>query len=453
MKKTIIISIALLTTLCATATDRFYILDFTINPGETKQVSIMLKNDVEYTAFQADLFLPEGLTVEQEDDEYIFDLTSRKANDHTITSLLHSDGSIRIISYSMNVRAFKGNSGPLVTFNVTASEEFEGPVDIYLRNIRFTTPLGEEILFANEYCYVTTSKDAFLQGDVNGDGSVTIGDVTAIIDYLLSADATSINLQSADVNFSGSITIGDVTALIDYLLSRAWPKETLTVRGIKFKMVTVDAGSFMMGATEEQGSDAYEWESPVHQVTLTSYMIGETEVTQELWLAVMGTNPSKHTGDLQKPVDNVNWNDCQEFIGRLNELTGKSFRLPTEAEWEYAARGGDKGHGYKYAGSDNIDDVGWISSNAESTTHPVACLQPNELSLYDMTGNVDEWVADYWGDYTSASQTNPTGPENGTDRVYRGGSWYGSARASRVSYRYHRSPTYLRGTMGLRLAL
>lgn len=292
-------------------------------------------------------------------------------------------------------------------------------------------------------------------GDVDADGYVSISDVTSLIDYLLTGNSETINTANADIDMNGSVSISDVTALIDMLLSGTVisTEETFTVNGVTFDMVKVTGGTFMMGVTAEQPSDANSWEKPVHEVTLASYLIGKTEVTQELWLAVMGTNPSKHTGNLQKPVDNVNWNDCQEFISRLNEVTGKNFRMPTEAEWEYAARGGNKCNGYVYAGSDNIDDVGWVSSNAESTTHPVASLQPNELSLYDMSGNVDEWVADYWGNYSSAPQTNPTGPETGTDRVYRGGSWYGAASSSRVSYRYHRSPTFLRGTMGLRLAL
>ena len=177
-------------------------------------------------------------------------------------------------------------------------------------------------------------------------------------------------------------------------------------------------------------------------------------------MAVMGSNPSRHEGSFQKPVENVTWPDCQEFITRLNQLTGLSFRLPTEAEWEYAARGGDRSKGYKYAGSDNVNDVAWHQENTPSvgpdglgSTQRVATKAPNELYLYDMSGNVDEWVSDCWGNYISDPQTDPTGPDTDGDHVYRGGSWYTGPDAARVSYRFHRSNTFQRGTLGLRLAL
>lgn len=291
-------------------------------------------------------------------------------------------------------------------------------------------------------------------GDVNGDGFVKINDVTVLIDYLLDSTMSQFDIGKADLNCDGKINISDVTLLIDCLLGGYVPmstRETFTVNGVSFTMIRVPAGTFMMGATQEQGDDATEREKPAHEVTLTSsYLLGETEVTQRLWLAVMGTNPSKHMGDLDKPVENVTWPDCQKFITHLNALTGQNFRLPSEAEWEYAARGANKSRGYKYSGSDNIDEVGWVTG---TTTHPVGSLVPNEMNLYDMSGNVDEWIQDYWYTYSSASQTDPKGPESGTSHVYRGGSWYGGPTASRVSCRMYRSETFQRGTLGLRLAL
>ena len=229
--------------------------------------------------------------------------------------------------------------------------------------------------------------------------------------------------------------------------------ETFTVHGVAFKMVRVVGGTFQMGATSEQGSDADSDETPVHSVTLSDYYIGQTEVTQELWEAVMGSNPSYFKGDNQRPVEKVSWNDCQEFIEKLNRLTGKNFRLPTEAEWEYAARGGNKSRGYKYSGSNNPDAVAWYDDNSGSKTHPVATKQSNELGLYDMSGNVYEWCQDWYGGYKSNSQTNPTGASRGRDRVVRGGSWSDGAWGVRVSLRNFDAPDYRSYGSGLRLAL
>ena len=227
---------------------------------------------------------------------------------------------------------------------------------------------------------------------------------------------------------------------------------SLTVNGVSFDMVYVEGGSFDMGATSEQGSDAYDWEKPVHRVTLSGYYIGKCEVTQELWEAVMGSNPSYFKG-AQNPVEQVSWNDCQEFISRLNSLTGRTFRLPTEAEWEYAARGGNKSRHFKYSGSDNIGNVAWYWDNSGYETHAVGTKSPNELGIYDMSGNVWEWCSDWYGDYSAGAQTNPQGPSSGSYRVLRGGSWSNNARDCRVSYRSSNGPNYGIKIFGLRLVL
>ena len=217
-------------------------------------------------------------------------------------------------------------------------------------------------------------------------------------------------------------------------------------------MVYVEGGTFMMGATSEQGSDAYDREKTAHQVTLSSFSIGKYEITQEEWEAVMSSNPSYFKGK-KLPVEKVSWDDCQKFIRKLNQLTGKYFRLPTEAEWEYASRGGSKSRGYKYAGGNGIGSMAWYNGNSGGKTHDVEQKQPNELGLYDMSGNVWEWCQDWYGSYSSSSQTNPTGSSSGSSRVRRGGSWHGVPMNCSVSYRYSDAPDYRSFNLGLRLAL
>ncbi len=215
MKKTIILLAAMVVSLGAAATDRFYIEDFTISPGETRTVNILLDNEAEYTAFQSDLYLPEGLTAAN------FALTDRKNANHTLTATVLPDGGIRLLSYSLNLKTYSGNSGALVTFEVTASDDFEGDATVAIRGTLFTTVAGVEIPFDNETCTVTLPLTA-IRGDVNGDGHVKIGDVTVLINYLLSDDASAINLNAADCNQDGYVKISDVTALINYLLSGNW---------------------------------------------------------------------------------------------------------------------------------------------------------------------------------------------------------------------------------------
>lgn len=224
-----------------------------------------------------------------------------------------------------------------------------------------------------------------------------------------------------------------------------------TIDGISFTMIPVEGGTFTMGATAEQDSD-YENEKPPHSVTLSTFLIGQTEVTQALWQAVMGNNPSSHKGD-NYPVDNVSWDDCQKFIAKLNYMTGKKFRLPTEAEWEYAARGGNRSRGYRYSGSNDDDSVAWHYFNCDKQTQPVATKSPNELGLYDMSGNVYEWCQDWFGKYPSYPLFDPKGPSSGSDRIMRGGSARVYAGPSRVSYRLYASPDYSTEHYGFRLCL
>ncbi len=228
--------------------------------------------------------------------------------------------------------------------------------------------------------------------------------------------------------------------------------KTFTVKGVSFEMMFVEGGTFQMGGTSEQGRHAEGDEKPVHNVTLSNYFIGQTEVTLALWQAVMGSNPSWNKGD-NLPVEKVSWNDCQMFITKLNQLTGQKFRLPTEAEWEYAARGGKLSKGYKYSGSNSIADVAWYTNNSSYNTHPVATKRPNELGLYDMSGNVWEWCQDWYGSYSSSTQSNPTGPSSGSDRVLRGGSWAFYAGSCRVSSRLDYEPSRTSDNLGFRLAL
>ena len=257
-----------------------------------------------------------------------------------------------------------------------------------------------------------------------------------------------------DVNDDGVVDMSDATTLIDQVLNGVnnGSSHIFIAHNVMIEMVRVEGGTFTMGATAEQASDAFSDELPTHKVTLSPFLIGKYEVSQTLWLAVMGENPSVNTG-INLPVDNVTWNECQTFITKLNELTGKDFRLLTEAEWEYAARGGNKSKGYKYSGSNNLGDVAWYIDNSNNTSHAMGTKAPNELGIYDMTGNVMEWVSDWKGSYSSGAQTNPTGPDSGTYRVNRGGSYGNVERLSRITNRNSIDPNMSSKTMGLRLCL
>lgn len=214
-----------------------------------------------------------------------------------------------------------------------------------------------------------------------------------------------------------------------------------TIKNLINNMVYVDGGTFMMGSDD---SDAYADEKPVHRETVGSFSIGKYEVTQKEWNAVMGSNPSRFKGD-NLPVECVSWNDCQEFIRKLNSLTGRNFRLPTEAEWEYAARGGNRSNGYKYSGSNDINNVAWYDGNSGNMTHNIGTKAANELGLHDMSGNVWEWTS-------SRECSDYSQPRNSSHLVFRGGSWPDIARDCRVSYSASLDASTRGNDLGLRLA-
>lgn len=290
--------------------------------------------------------------------------------------------------------------------------------------------------------------------------------VVILFAFAMSLQALAGDYLRGDTNGDGKIDVADVAELIDYLLNGQWNDdiqavESFTVAGVSFNMVKVEAGTFVMGVADDD-PEAGDRERPAHEVTLSGFSIGETEVTQELWQALMGYNPSDFTDDPQRPIDNVSWDECRQFIAKLNEMTGRTFRLPTEAEWEFAARGGNMSKRYKYAGSNDVDAVAWYEANSYNVgmdspdfgPHAVKTKAPNELGLYDMSGNVMEWCQDYYGAYSAEPQTDPTGPSSGYGRVTRGGSWGGVATACRVTYRGDGTAPSSRGHYrGLRLAL
>ena len=270
------------------------------------------------------------------------------------------------------------------------------------------------------------------------------------------------NYTPLEINFY-DYGIGKVQSGVTYVLTLLKPMgqnsgispQTLIVSikdGVNIEMIKVEAGTFMMGASPEMKSPEGN-EKPWHQVNLTNdYFIGKYEVTQSLWQAVMGSNPSSFKGD-NLPVENISWIDCQEFIRKINSVSGKSFRLPTEAEWEYAARGGKYSPNYLYSGSDNISDVAWYKDNSGGVTHPVGLKQPNELGLFDMSGNVNEWCQDWFGAYSSSPKNNPIGAETGNCRVGRGGGWFNITWNNLSVFRNFCPPNKFGNNLGFRLVL
>jgi formylglycine-generating enzyme required for sulfatase activity len=358
------------------------------------------------------------------------------SNDGSVTVKVEENTSTAERTATITVKSEAGDQTVKVTQSGVAAT-----LTLDTSGLEFTSGSGSKMfrISSNTMWAISSDKNWCSVSPTSGsnDGSVTV----SVEENTSTSERTAtITVETSSITQTLSVTQNGATPVTP----PASQDRTFTVGGVTFKMIYVEGGTFTMGATSEQGDDADSDEKPTHSVTLSSYSIGETEVTQALWQAVMGSNPSYFSGS-NKPVEEVSWDDCQDFIRKLNALTGENFRLPTEAEWEYAARGGNKSRGYKYAGSNNIDNVAWYSDNSGSQTHNVATKSPNELGLYDMSGNVWEWCQDWDTSYSSGAST--------PDRVLRGGSWYLNALSCRVSNRSYDRPAYRGSGLGLRLAL
>lgn len=226
--------------------------------------------------------------------------------------------------------------------------------------------------------------------------------------------------------------------------------QSQTTEGIEVDMIRVESGTFMMG--NEKGE---EMERPVHKVSISTFFLGKFEVTQKLWEEIMGKNPAVDFICEDCPVIYVSWNDIQVFIEKLNKLTHKKYRLPTEAEWEYAARGGKNSTGYKYSGSNVLKDVAWYVANSNMRLHPVGMKLPNEIGIYDMNGNVWEWTNDFTGyDYYQYSpEINPKGPKSSNCNVIRGGCFIDNPSRISCTFRGHEFPNKRFSILGFRLAM
>ena len=331
-------------------------------------------------------------------------------------------------------------------------ETHESTIYVSPSNTSFNCHLNETtfiVTFKCDVSYANLSIDGTVVGFANGQYSLSPGSHSIKISYTGYEDKTDYISVYSDASYNYKLVPIKNTNNDSQSKTKA---KTVTVNGVSFEMIFVDGGTFMMGATVEQGRDARTNEHPIHDVTLSNYYIGKFEVTQELWLAVMGNNPSYFAGDMRRPVEMVSWYDCQKFIAKLNSLTGINFRLPTEAEWEYAARGGKRSMCYRYAGGNNLDTVAWYYGNSAEKTHPVGQKAPNELGLHDMSGNVYEWCQDRYSDYSRNTQTNPIGASEGTDCVWRGGCWGHREGDCRISARNYYDPSRKYAYHGLRLA-
>ena len=387
--------------------------------------------------------------------EGVFRLSDRTLTDVKYVGLSSESGS-KIVGVQ---------SGIYVTFT------FEG--------LKSMTSYSINASYIDQWSYITSSSKWQINSEFTPDNNttVTVSRKTALIMLVLDC-SSSLGSQFSTVKTQATNFISKLAGYGNDSKFTAIDIDNVDIfDSLSYdEMVKVEGGTFTMGATAEQGSDYDSDELPTHQVTLSDYYIGKYEVTQQLWEYVMsysgtcadgssmsayasdvwlGSDPSSSygVGDYY-PAYYVSYYDIVDiFLPRLNKITGKTFRLPTEAEWEFAARGGKQSKGYKYSGSNDLGSVAWYGDNRGDKTHQVGTKLPNELGIYDMSGNVNEWCGDWYGRYSSSAQTNPTGPSSGSRRVLRGGSWFGSARGCRVSYRYFDSPSDRFDIYGFRVVL
>ena len=387
--------------------------------------------------------------------EGVFRLSDRTLTDVKYVGLSSESGS-KIVGVQ---------SGIYVTFT------FEG--------LKSMTSYSINASYIDQWSYITSSSKWQINSEFTPDNNttVTVSRKTALIMLVLDC-SSSLGSQFSTVKTQATNFISKLAGYGNDSKFTAIDIDNVDIFDSLsyYEMVKVEGGTFTMGATAEQGSDYDSDELPTHQVTLSDYYIGKYEVTQQLWEYVMsysgtcadgssmsayasdvwlGSDPSSSygVGDYY-PAYYVSYYDIVDiFLPRLNKITGRTYRLPTEAEWEFAARGGKQSKGYKYSGSDNIGVVAWYTGNSGGKTHQVGTKEPNELGIYDMSGNVWEWCGDWYGSYSSSAQTNPTGPSSGSRRVLRGGSWYYSARRCRVSFRGNFIPSYRYYYNGFRVVL
>lgn len=387
--------------------------------------------------------------------EGVFRLSDRTLTDVKYVGLSSESGS-KIVGVQ---------SGIYVTFT------FEG--------LKSMTSYSINASYIDQWSYITSSSKWQINSEFTPDNNttVTVSRKTALIMLVLDC-SSSLGSQFSTVKTQATNFISKLAGYGNDSKFTAIDIDNVDIfDSLSYdEMVKVEGGTFTMGATAEQGSDYDSDELPTHQVTLSDYYIGKYEVTQQLWEYVMsysgtcadgssmsayasdvwlGSDPSSSYGvGYYYPAYYVSYYDIVDiFLPRLNKITGKTFRLPTEAEWEFAARGGKQSKGYKYSGSDNIGDVAWYTDNSDDESHQVGTKQPNELGIYDMSGNVWEWCGDWYGSYSSSDQVNPTGPSSGSYRVLRGGGWGNNAGDCRVSYRFRYFPSLRHYSCGFRVVL